>query len=329
MALRLIEIYKTYKKSFSSRRVEALNNVSLEISPGEIYALLGPNGAGKSSLIKIIAGLVTPTRGEILYNDRKWKNHEILGAVLEGTRNVYWRLTPLENLHYFANLRGVSSSTVAKKATALLSELDIEARKKNQSRHLSRGMLQKLAIAAALITDPKIVLLDEPTLGVDVASARKIKEKIRTLAHKEGKIVLLTTHQMELVDRLADRVGIINQGRLIREGTIEDLKKNTRKHLYQITLRGEFSFPPGWKSRFSWKVLESRDNMILFEIDCGSKEGLDQILRVLSAQPCEIITLQQKQDNLEEIFLRSLEIDNQVDHSSSGFGQAGLNGGSQ
>ncbi len=199
MILRVENLSKTYPPMFLSKKapLHAVKNVSFEIGKGEIYALLGPNGAGKSTIIKMIAGLITPTAGKIIFNDEQVTKNTVyknLSAVLEGTRNVYWRLNPLENLHYFANLRGISSTEVKEKASDLLETLEIEGKKKNQSQHLSRGMLQKLALGVALITDPQILLLDEPTLGLDISSSRKIKEKIFNLAKKEGKSVLLTTH---------------------------------------------------------------------------------------------------------------------------------------
>lgn len=302
---RLTKAYSTFRKK---KVVKAVTDVTFRIEPGEVYALLGPNGAGKSTLIKMIAGLVTPTSGTIEFGAGGSKNYKFLSAVLEGTRNVYWRLTPLENLHYFANLRGVPSRQIKERAERYLTELDIDAKRKNQSRHLSRGMLQKLAIATALITDPKILLLDEPTLGVDVASARKIKEKIRELAHREGKTILLTTHQMELVDKLADRVGIINQGRLVNEGTLSELKKNTRRFLYHLSLRGSYLFSDEFMARHRVKKLNSPDagERSEFEIDCGDKEGFYELLHILSLERIEVISLQQKQDDLEEVFLRSI-----------------------
>ena len=299
---------KHYGGFTKKKIVEAVRDVSFQIEPGEIYALLGPNGAGKSTLIKMIAGLVIPTSGRVSFGETEEKNYKVLSAVLEGTRNVYWRLTPLENLHYFANLRGVPSHVIKDRAEQFLTELDIDAKKKNQSRHLSRGMLQKLAIATALITDPKILLLDEPTLGVDVASARKIKEKIRNLAHKEGKTILLTTHQMELVDKLADRVGIINEGRLITEGTLPELKKNTRRFIYTLQTRGECTFPDEFRRHFGVSPVENSEQseVSFYEIDCSDKEGFFTLTDLLSKQGVEVVSLHQKQDDLEEVFLRSI-----------------------
>jgi ABC-2 type transport system ATP-binding protein len=301
-------LYKTYKKPFSKKSFEAVKNVSFDIKAGEIYALLGPNGAGKSTIIKMIAGLVVPTAGDILFDHSLHKNYKVLSAVLEGSRNVYWRLTPLENLHYFANLRGISSSSMEKRAETLLSELEIDAKKANQSRHLSRGMLQKLAIATALITNPSILLLDEPTLGVDVASARKIKEKIRYLAKVEKKAILLTTHQLELVDQLADRVGIIQNGVLIKEGTLRELKENTMKFLYHVSIEGKFIIPSNWNKKFEIYPVKNNSKNTEFEIDVKNIDGFKFILGHFSKSGTKILFLQKKSENLEDVFLKSLKI---------------------
>ncbi|MDH4262296.1 MAG: ABC transporter ATP-binding protein [Spirochaetia bacterium] len=306
MDINIDHLSKIYTKPFTKKSFQAVNDVSFNIKSGEIYALLGPNGAGKSTIIKMIAGLVTPTSGRVLFDNNVHKNYKVLSAVLEGSRNVYWRLTPLENLHYFANLRGISSRNIIEKSHQLLKDLDIEAKKTNQSRHLSRGMLQKLAIATALITDPKILLLDEPTLGVDIASSRKIKEKIRSLAKEEGKVILLTTHQLELVDQLADQVGIIQNGQLIRQGSIHELKENTLKYLYHICIKGKFNILPSWKSNFQLKEIKSHDDTTEFEINFKNQAGLSEVLDYLSKNKTDIVFLQKKRDNLEEVFLRSL-----------------------
>ena len=309
MNIKVENVSKTYTKLLSKKTVEAVKNVSFEIQPGEIFALLGPNGAGKSTLIKMIAGLIIPSSGKILFDEKKVKHYEALSAVLEGTRNVYWRLTPLENLYYFANLRGIPTRTIKAKAEQYLVDLDIDAKKKNQSRHLSRGMLQKLAIASALITDPQILLLDEPTLGVDVGSARKIKQKIRDLAKKEGKTILLTTHQMELVDKLADRVGIINNGELIREGTIQELKQNTKEFLYEFVVKGKFTPPAAWMKKYSVNVKSSNKEFTEMEIDCENSAGYKDVLQGVSQRSEQIISVRQTQNDLEEVFLRSVNGD--------------------
>ena len=310
MSLEINNLNKFYKKPFSRKPpLHAVQDVSFKIKPGEIYALLGPNGAGKSTIIKMIAGLIMPDSGTIkLHNEElhTGAHYKKLSAILEGTRNVYWRLTPLENLHYFANLRGIASSEIEEKVKKLLAMLEIEGKKKNQSQHLSRGMLQKLALGAALITDPELLLLDEPTLGLDVGSSRKIKELIRHLAREEGRMILLTTHQMDLVDELADRGGIIRQGKLVIEGTLGELKSVFKSYIYRFKVKGKVAIPQTWKKKYAAAVFNSQPDFTEIELDCGSREGVFSFISELKSGKKEIISMGRVVEDLEEIFLRVL-----------------------
>lgn len=314
MSLEVQNLRKVYQKRFTTRPpLTAVDDISFHIKPGEIYSLLGPNGAGKSTTIKMIAGLVLPTSGEIRIAGKKGSapSYQKLSAILEGTRNVYWRLTPLENLHYFANLRGVPSRLVKEKAPRLLEELNIDAKKKNQSQHLSRGMLQKLALAAALITDPEVLLLDEPTLGLDVESGRRIKDMILRMARDEGRTILLTTHQMDLVEEIADRVGIINHGKLIQEGTLPELRAIFKSHIYRLRIKGTIDWDQSWKDR-GLQLVQTQGDVHLYEMDLKNGQGVSELLGYLSAKQnqdpeMEILSCHRVTDELEEIFLRVLK----------------------
>lgn len=313
MSLKVENLVKEYKKPLSSKPpFMAVKGVSFHIEPGEIYALLGPNGAGKSTIVKMIAGLIRPTSGRVLLNGAEAFNgaavYQHLSAILEGTRNVYWRMTPLENLHYFANLRGVPSHVVREKAEDMLKTLEIDGKKKNQSQHLSRGMLQKLALAAALITDPQIILLDEPTLGLDVSSSRKIKEILFDLAKKQKKTILLTTHQMELVDDLADRVGIIREGKLAIEGSIAKLKSIFQNYIYTIRVKGSIDAPKEWIKKFDAVQKQKTKEFSEIEVDCKTRNGLFQILAELKRKNKDVLVVERNIEDLEEIFLRVLAV---------------------
>lgn len=310
MSIQVEGLRKVYKKRFSRKPpLVAVDDLSFQVKPGEIYALLGPNGAGKTTTIKMTAGLISPDSGSILLNGKRMKpgkTHHELSAVLEGTRNVYWRLTPLENLYYFANLRGVRSGNVSQKAPELLKLLEIDAKQKNQSQHLSRGMLQKLALAAALITDPKVLLLDEPSLGLDVESSRKIKEKIRQLAKEEGRSIILTTHQMSLVEELADRVGIIRNGKIVAEGTILELKSVFHSYIYRLKVRKPFTFTDIFHKEYKLSKLQEGPDSIEVELDCRSAEGVLNLMKLLYESEPEVVSLAREVEDLEEIFIRTL-----------------------
>jgi ABC-2 type transport system ATP-binding protein len=288
----------------------AVKDVNFHIKAGEVYALLGPNGAGKSTIIKMISGLILPSSGSIRLNGEEMVGrstvYKHLSAVLEGARNVYWRMNPLENLHYFANLRGVKSSNIESNSLELLNELNIEGKKKNQSQHLSRGMLQKLALGVALITNPKLLLLDEPTLGLDIESSRKMRDKIHYLTKVEGRSVLLTTHQMDLVEELADRVGILKSGSLMKEGTLTELKSIFDSHIFHLKIRGDWNFSNDLKQFFTIELKKKAFDCSEYIIDCKSQDGVFAIMDAIKNDKLELIHFFRMEEDLEEIFLRVL-----------------------
>ncbi|NEO00443.1 MAG: ABC transporter ATP-binding protein, partial [Moorea sp. SIO3I7] len=198
--------------------VAAVRGLSLTIEPGEVLAFLGSNGAGKTTSIKMIAGLIRPDRGSVKIAGRDPHRHpharRLVGAVLEGNRNLYWRLTPEENLEYFGVLRGLSQKIAHRQGLALLDRFGLLSKRHTPVQGLSRGMQQKLAIAVALVHQPRLLLLDEPTLGLDVEASQRVKTMVREMA-QAGCAILLTTHQLNVAQEIADRVAIIQQGQII------------------------------------------------------------------------------------------------------------------
>ena len=213
---------QTLKKSYpiKGQAVLAVRDVSLNIAAGEVLAFLGPNGAGKTTTIKMIAGLILPDAGWVRIAGRNphqdAKALRSLGAVLEGNRNLYWRLTAAENLEYFGVLRGLSRRVARQRGQTLLERFELTEKRTTVVQALSRGMQQKLAIAVSLIHDPQLLLLDEPTLGLDVEATQTVKTLVREIA-AEGRAILLTTHQLDIAEELSDRVAIINQGKIVAE----------------------------------------------------------------------------------------------------------------
>ena len=193
-AIEIHNLTKRYKRR-KGADIVAVDSLTLNVPSGQVLGFLGPNGAGKTTSIKMLCGLVTPSGGRATLNGhdvtrQRRKAMKSLGAVLEGTRNVYWRLSAWENLMYFGKLRGVWGRTLKDRAERLLRELNLWDRRDQPVRSYSRGMQQRLAIACALVSDPSVVVLDEPTLGLDVESALVVKDWTVKLAHEEGKTVL-------------------------------------------------------------------------------------------------------------------------------------------
>ncbi|MDV3103762.1 ABC transporter ATP-binding protein [Thermococcus waiotapuensis] len=210
--------------------VEALKGVSFKVEKGELFGLLGPNGAGKTTTIKILTTLLEPSGGsaKVLGYDVVTQAREVrrrINLVAEGERTLYWRLSAYENLRYFASIYYVPKDEAEKRIRELLQLVGLWERRNDLVMGFSRGMKQRLAIAKALINDPEVLFLDEPTLGLDVQSAVFVREFVERLVREEGKTVLLTTHYMAEAEKLCDRIAIIDHGRIIALDTPENLKK--------------------------------------------------------------------------------------------------------
>jgi ABC-2 type transport system ATP-binding protein len=308
-AIELTQLAKTYGRGRTAR--PAVRPTSLSLPWGQVLGLLGPNGAGKTTLIKMICGLVTPTTGTIrvggwdLATDRSRAVLQI-GAVLEGSRNVYWPLSAWENLLYFGRLKGLRAAEIRPRAERLLRDLDLWPRRHEAVGSYSRGMQQKVAVAAALITGPPILLLDEPTIGLDVESARTFKEWIAHLAQDEHKTILLTTHQLHLAQELADRIAVIRTGEIIADLPTGELLSRHAEDRWEIRLAGSIdgladALPSGAQTtvdRDQTRVLLPGDTTALYA-------ALDR----LRATDARLVSVEKAQPSLEEVFLRVLHED--------------------
>ena len=215
-------------KSFDGKA--AVEQLDLTVQPGEFYALLGPNGAGKTTTIRMTAGLMLPDSGDIeVYGVDVLKDPTAtkrITAWLPDEPALYDKLDPLEYLEFVAGLWGVDPDVAMSRARELLEVLELWHHRHARCEGFSRGMKQKVALAGALIHDPMLLLLDEPLTGLDAAIARQVKDLLTARA-RMGRAIILTTHILEVAERLADRIGIINAGRLCAEGTLEELRART------------------------------------------------------------------------------------------------------
>jgi ABC-2 type transport system ATP-binding protein len=227
-------------------RFHAVDGVDLVVEPGEIFGLLGPNGAGKTTTMKMLATLLIPTSGTIrvLGIDPLARPREVrarLGAMLSGERSLYWKLTGRENLEYFAALYHVPPAESKARIANVLAAVKLTDRADDYVERYSTGMRQRLALARALLPDPPLVVLDEPTVGLDPQASRDLRDRVRELK-AQGRTVLLTTHYMEEADQLCDRVAIIDHGRIVALDTPTALKRTIRAeevvHL-EIALDGD------------------------------------------------------------------------------------------
>jgi ABC-2 type transport system ATP-binding protein len=205
----------------------AVEDVSLDVYGGEIFGFLGPNGAGKTTTIKAIVGLLRPTSGTVRVAGFDVQREPIPAKAASGyvpdEPNLYAKLTARELLRFVGDLYGVDPGQVERRSEELLRLFDLSQAADDTIDSYSHGMRQKTSLAAALVHDPRVLVLDEPTVGLDPKSARLIKDILRQLADR-GAAVFLSTHILEIAERMCDRIGIINQGRLIAAGTMDELR---------------------------------------------------------------------------------------------------------
>lgn len=220
----------------------ALDKVNIKIHPGELFGLLGPNGSGKTTMIKCLSTILIPDEGTAIVNgfDTRKETAMVrasLGMVVGGERTLYWKLTARDNLTYFASLYKMQRRHAKKRVEELLETLQLSDRADERLEDYSTGMRQKVAIARALLHDPPILLLDEPTLGLDPNFSRQIRSQIKELSEKQGKTVLLTTHYMDEADQLCDRVAFINNGKIVAVDTPNRLKAMVKeKELVEVAV---------------------------------------------------------------------------------------------
>lgn len=213
------------------REVVAVDGISFEIEPGEVFGLLGPNGAGKTTTVKMLTTLLIPTSGtaRILGHDIVSEAEEVrprIGFIFGGERGLYWRLSGRDNLRYFADLYRVEPEVTDRRIPELLDLVGLTGREDERVEGYSRGMRQRLHVARSLLHDPEVLFLDEPTMGLDPVGARRLRRVIRDLQAGEGKSVLLTTHYMFEADFLCDRIAVINHGKIVALDTPEGLKRH-------------------------------------------------------------------------------------------------------
>jgi len=293
---------RNLKKRYRSRGrvVEAVRGVSLTLARGEVLAFLGPNGAGKTTTIKMISGLIVPDAGEVrIEGENPHANPRVLarvGSVLEGNRNLYWRLTPIENLEYFGVLKGLAPAEARRRGLALLERFGLLEKKGALVQQLSRGMQQKLAIAVALVHTPALLLLDEPTLGLDVEAAASVQALIREIA-AEGQAILLTTHQLDVAEALSDRVAIIQKGRIVAEERTEALIERFSGDFYEIELAE--AVDPARAGRLSELGAWVEDGVVRYR---GEAQGLWAVLEVLRG--LTLVRVERDKADLTEVFLK-------------------------
>lgn len=292
----------------------AVNGVDLEIQRGEIFGLLGPNGAGKSTTIRMLCTLLEPTSGTASVNgfDTVTQANDVrrsLGTLLAGDRSIYWKLTGRENLEYFAALHHIPPTTARRRVDELIERMELKERANELVEKYSTGMKQRVAIAKALLARPPILLLDEPTLGLDPQAARNLRELISDLK-QEGHTILLTTHYMEEADQLSDRIGIIDMGKVIALDTPAGLKRRIEQ---TEVIRLELA---GWHEDLAVKLSaiegieglntrpQGEDGLHVVNLQTrSSRAALPRIVENLSGNGTRLVNMNVLKPSLEDVFI--------------------------
>jgi len=288
----------------------AVDGISFEVAHGEILGILGPNGSGKTTTLKSLLGLITFDAGNVRLKGIDVARNRTgavryAGAILEGARNIYWYLSPEENLIYFAGIKGRSRRSVSRRIDQLLETLDLEGVRDKEVREFSSGMKQKTALACALVHDPEVLLLDEPTLGLDVETSASVRKMLRSLVRNDGKTILITSHDMSFVESVCDRVLIIRQGRIVSHETIASLRNKFSNKIYSLRIAGTGadSFAVSIGNSRQAAVEPSEDGSVQLSMRLEEPMQLLGILRDLERDGLSLLDLRVVESSLEDIFL--------------------------
>ncbi|WP_436932351.1 ABC transporter ATP-binding protein [Halosimplex halobium] len=330
-ALSVSDLSKTFGDG--EEAVRAVDDVSLDVEPGTVVGVLGPNGAGKTTLIKSVLGLIVADEGDVrvagtdVYDDPR-SAYARLGAMLEGARNVYWRLTVRENLEYFAAIGGESPAAVSDRHDALLDQLSLAEKADTPVNDLSRGQKQKVSLACALARDVEVAFLDEPTLGLDVASSVDLRREIRRLADQEEMTIVLSSHDMDVVQEVCDRVIIMADGEIIADDAVSDLVDVFRTFAYRVVVGraeagGAGDDEPGrdgttaeplpdivdddtrdrLREAYGVEEFERLGDRTAFEVSLGDPGRFYDLMDVLRAADLTVYEVESVDPDLEEVFL--------------------------
>lgn len=298
----MIEI-KNLRKSYNGH--EALKGISFAIQKGEFYGLLGPNGAGKTTTISIMSSILKPDSGEVIIDGMNLDTHpgqakQLIGVVPQEIA-LYGDLTASENLHFWGGLYGVSSSELKKRSEEVLHLFGLYDRRNDTVKTYSGGMKRRINIAAALLHQPKILFMDEPTVGIDPQSRNLIFEVIEKL-HKEGMTIVYTTHYMEEAERFCDRIGIIDNGQIIAEGTLKELKSNSALKEVVVVTYDHADESQLKEISAKWPDSNLSENKISFYA-ADVQSALSGIISGSGQMGADISNIEIQRTNLETIFL--------------------------
>ncbi|XMB86372.1 ABC transporter ATP-binding protein [Mycoplasmatota bacterium WC44] len=306
--LEVNDLSKEYKVR-KGELINAVNQISFKAYEGEILGLLGPNGAGKTTTVKMICSLIKPTSGNVLINgvdNQEHRNKALknISAVLEGNRNIYWRLTVRENLEFFASLKGINPKKIINRINHYIEFFDLKEKENELASKLSRGMQQKLAIATALVSGCDIILLDEPTLGLDVKASYDVRDLLKKIVKEEKKTIIITTHDMNVVQEVCDRVIIINNGNIITNDSTENLLELFKIKNYSFVIENILSNNiKNQLLEISHLEINEKDMETELFVNLEDSQIFYDVVDILATEKCIIKSIENKELNFEKVFV--------------------------
>lgn len=305
---------KVYKKRKTKEVIEALKGIDFDVFKGEILGLLGPNGAGKTTTIKLICGLLQPDNGIVKINGISNKQYRLeslqhISAVLEGNRNLYWRFSVRENMEYFAGNRGESPKKIFKEIDNLLTMFSLKDKENELVNRLSRGMQQKLAIAVAMLADTEVLLLDEPTLGLDVETSLEVRGILKKIISEYGRTIIISSHDMDVIQDICDRTVIINQGKVIMDERIDHLMDLFEVRSYKISIGQPLTLKQikSLKEQFPLYKYDEDGNYAYITIELEKSEHIYQLFAILQLNQTQIDSIDRKAIRFDEVFMEIIK----------------------
>jgi ABC-2 type transport system ATP-binding protein len=293
---------KIYKGDLGRKDVLGLDDLHLEVKEGEVFAFLGPNGAGKTTAIKLLTRLLHPTRGKVWILGRENSNRTAMENVgyMPEQPQLYGYLSGREFLHFVGQIFGLKSQERQKRITRLLDRVGLSGRAEGLLRNYSRGMIQRIALAQALMNDPQLLILDEPMASLDPVGRKDFRDLILELRHK-GKTIFFSSHILSDAEMIADRVGIVNQGKLVSVGKLDDLVTSQVASV-EVT----FTIDPGKLDQIDLKTEDAvvRHQKVMIRV--GNEQDIPKLLHRIDGWGGRVIAIVPQKKTLEDVFMAEL-----------------------
>jgi len=291
-------IIESVSKRFGD--VQALDAISLEIAPGQIFGFLGANGAGKTTAMRIVLDILRPDSGSVTWNGspNMRVSRETWGYLPE-ERGLYARMKVLDQLVFFSRLHGVEAGRARREALAWLERFRIPEYAERRAEQLSKGNQQKIQFIAAILHDPQVLLMDEPFTGLDPINVALLKQAL-TEMRDEGKTIVFSTHQMEMVEELCQSIAILDRGRLVESGSVRDVRRATGRQVVRLAIAGDPQI--GWLDGLDG-LRVTRRGQDFVEAEVGRDHDPDMVLRAALERDCRVLRFEITDPSLEEIFI--------------------------